>query len=108
VFQNVLQDSISVLEDFDIGVSQHLVADLLKVIVSCGVIPNTVGCVMLATIEFNNEPRFGTAEINDVPSERYLTTEFHAELIPPQRRPQVSFCVRHVSTKEPGYRHECA
>ena len=87
VFQDILQDPIFILKDLDIGISQYFVAHPSKVIVSFNVVPETFNRVVLATIKLNNEPRLGAAEINDVPSERHLTTEFHSELIPSQRCP---------------------
>jgi len=53
----------------------------------------TIG--MLPTVNFDNEPALETHKIDDIRTERNLTSELHADRSRTQGPPQFSFSIRH-------------
>jgi hypothetical protein len=91
-FSNTHPYAFKIFDNFVVPETQHAVALTFKVMGSC-----CVRCLlhhMLATIQFNHQALFRTAEVDNVTSHRVLATELHAMQLPaPQVRPQQAFNV---------------
>jgi hypothetical protein len=62
---------------------------------------------MLAAVDFNDELRFGTEEVDDVSADRLLAKAEAVELLAPQARPQSDFGIRRCGAQSAsvGRRH---
>jgi hypothetical protein len=92
--QYLRQDSISFQQRLTIREAQHLITEAIQLLGSNAISHQCIRLEMLSPIEFDNQHRFDTSEVCEVPTDRALATEFVAiELAIAQSRPQGTLSV---------------
>ena len=95
--------------DDPIGLSKHIVipepedSKTLRFPPRSSAVVMLTSSSMLATIDLDNQPRFQANEVQDVRTDRDLTTKaMTADLVPAESRPEVQFRIRHRGSEIAG------
>jgi hypothetical protein len=92
--QNLRQDSVPFGQRFTVSETKNLVTELVQLGGAPEVCCHHFRREVLASVEFDDQHRFDTSEVCEVPTDRTLATNLVATELPvAKRRPQASLSI---------------
>jgi len=99
----LFNNSVDILEHFDIGEMHHCESKSFQVLIPCLIFPEPFICIMLPTVYFQDEIFSWATKVNNVIRDILLPIELATVyLFPPYLRPEKQLGISHIASQVAG------